>query len=129
MRIINVKQPDDKNEEIVSILISLGMNRAVAQMLSYLQSVSEATSVEIERGAGLRQPEVSIATKELKELDWINEREEKKLSKGRPYRIYSLKIGFNEIVAHLEAQKKKAIGETLLKLERLKALGNIASAA
>ncbi len=90
------------------------MNRSIARMLSYLQNVSEATAVEIERCTGLRQPEVSIATKELKKLDWINERKEKKLSKGRPYRIYSLKIGFDEIEAHLEAQKKKAIDDKAL---------------
>ncbi len=120
MKIIDIKQLNEKNEEIAYILISLGINKAVAAMLSYLQSVSEATSVELERGTGLRQPEVSIATKELKELDWINEREEKRPDKGRPYKIYSLKIGFNDIVAQIEKQKKKSVDETLLKLERLK---------
>ncbi len=127
MKIITINRLNEKNEEIVDALMSLGMSRHIARALSYLQHVNETTSVELERGTGLRQPEVSIAMKELNKLDWINKREEKRPGKGRPYRIYSLKIGFNEIVAHLEAQKKKAVDETLLKLERLKALGNIAS--
>ncbi len=127
MKIITINRLDERNEEIVDVLMSLGISRHSARILSYLQNVNETTSVELERCTGLRQPEVSIAMKELKELDWINEREEKRPGKGRPYRIYSLKIGFNEIVAQLEAQKKKAVDEMLLKLERLKALGNIAS--
>ncbi|MGZ7049910.1 MAG: MarR family transcriptional regulator, partial [Methanobacterium sp.] len=71
-------QIDEKNEEIADVLISLGMSRPVARTLSYLQNGNEATTIELERGTGLNQPEVSIAAKELKEHDWINEREEKK---------------------------------------------------
>lgn len=122
MKNISMKQLDDKDEEIAVALISLGMNRYVARTLSYLQNVDEATAVELERGAGLHQPEVSIAMKELKERGWINEREEKKLSKGRPYKIYSLKIGLKDIVSHLEKQQKKGVEETQLKIERLKVL-------
>ena len=107
MKAIDVKQLDDKDEEIADALISLGMNRSVARTLAYLQNVDEATSVELEKGAGLHQPEVSIAMKELKERGWINEREEKKPGKGRPYKIYSLKIGLKGIVSHL---KKAPIG-------------------
>ncbi|KCZ71244.1 putative transcriptional regulator [Candidatus Methanoperedens nitroreducens] len=121
-----VKQLNKKEEEIADALISLGISRPVAMALCYLQGVTEATTIELERRAGLRQPEVSIAMRELKELDWINEREEKKPGKGRPYKIYSLKIGFSEIVAQLEEQQKKVVDEALLKIERLKELGNIA---
>ncbi len=99
------------------------MNRYVARTLAYLQNVDKATSVELEKGAGLHQPEVSIAMKVLKERGWINEREEKKPGKGRPYKIYSLKIGFNDIVVQLENKQKKAVNEERAKIERLKELG------
>lgn len=124
MKAIYVQQLDEKGEEIVDALISLGMNRYVARTLSYLQFVAEATSIELEKGAGLHQPEVSIAMKELKELGWINEREDKKLGKGRPYKIYSLKKNLGEIISHLERQHKKSIDEAQGKIERLKELGN-----
>ena len=55
--------------------------------------------------------------------DWINEREEKKPGKGRPYKIYSLKVGFNDIIAHLEKQQRKAVEEAQVMIERLKELG------
>jgi predicted transcriptional regulator len=61
--------------------------------------------------------------KQLKEHDWINEREEKKPGKGRPYKIYSLKVGFNDIIAQLETERKKADIEAQEIIERLKELG------
>ncbi len=123
MKNISLKQLDDTDEEIADALLSLGMNRYVARTLTYLQNVDEATSVDLEKGAGLHQPEVSIAMKELKERGWINEREKKKTGKGRPYKIYSLKIGFNDIVAQLENKQKKAVDNSQAKIKRLKELG------
>ena len=123
MKKLDFKQLDDKDEELAEILISLGMSRSVARTLSYLQDVEEATSIDLERATGLRQPEVSIAMKELNPFDWVEEREEKKTGKGRPYKIYSLKVGFKDIIAHLEKQQKKIINDTLESIERLKELG------
>ena len=123
MKTLNIKQLDEKDEEIADILISLGMSRNVAISLSYLQNMNSATSVDLERVARLRQPEVSIAMKQLKERDWINERDEKKPGKGRPFKIYSLKVGFEDIVAQLEKQQKKSVNEVRPNVERLRVLG------
>jgi predicted transcriptional regulator len=126
MKTLTIKQLDKKDEEIASTLISLGMSRPVARILSCLQDGNETTAMELERGTGLRQPEVSIAMKELEERGWINEREDKKPGKGRPYKVYSLKIGFDEIISELERQQKKAVDEMQASIKRLKELGNIA---
>lgn len=123
MKKLNIKQFDEKEEEIANALISLGMSRMAAMALAYLQDTNSATSSDLERAAGLRQPEVSIAMKQLMERDWITEREEKKPGKGRPYKIYSLKIGFDQIIAQLEKQNKNAVDEVQGKIERLKELG------
>jgi predicted transcriptional regulator len=123
MKTLKINQFDKKDEEIVDALISLGMSKPAARMLAYIQQVNEATSVELEMGTGLRQPEVSIASKQLEECDWINEREEKKPGKGRPFKIYSLKVGFKDIIGELEKQQKKTVDETQAKIERLKELG------
>ncbi len=101
------------------------MSRPIARILSYLQNKNEVTSVELERESGLRQPEVSIAMRDLNERGWISEREEKKPGKGRPYKVYSLKVGFNKIIAELEKQQKKAVDEMQASIKRLKALGNV----
>lgn len=124
MKAIDVKQFDKKEEEIADILITLGMSRNAAITLAYLQNTNSATSIELERSTELRQPEVSIAMKQLKERGWINEKEEKKKpGKGRPYKVYSLKVGFKDIIAQLEKQQKKAVHEAQAKIERLKELG------
>ena len=105
-----VNKNDEKNADA---LISLGMNKNAAMALTFLQNMNSVTSVELERGAMLRQPEVSVVMKLLRERDWINEREEKKAGKGRPNKIYSLKVQFNDIIAQLEKQQKKAVDEAM----------------
>jgi predicted transcriptional regulator len=123
MSTIKKKQFDEKEEEISDALISLGLGRNVAMTLAYMQNANSATSLDLERAASLHKPEVSIAMRQLKELDWVNEREEKKPGRGRPNKIYSLKVGFNDIIAQLEKEQKKAVDEALAKIERLKELG------
>jgi len=123
MKKLNINQFDEKEEEIADALISLGMTRTVAMTLAYMQNTKSATSLELEQSARLRQPEVSIATKELMERDWISEREEKKPGKGRPYKIYTLKVGFKDIIGELETDQKKVDAAAQEKLERLKKLG------
>jgi predicted transcriptional regulator len=108
MKTIDIKQPNDNDEEISKILLSSGMSRPVARTLAFLQKVDTATSIDLERATGLRQPEVSIAMRLLNPFDWIDESEEKKPGKGRPTKVYSLKVGFKDIIAHLEKQQKKA---------------------
>ncbi len=125
MKSLTIRQLDEKDEEIADALISLGMSRNVARILSYFQNKNEVTSVELEREVGLRQPEVSVAMRELEERDWINEREEKKPGKGRSHKVYSLKVGFNKVIAELEKQQKKAVDEMQKAIKRLKELGNI----
>ncbi len=120
MKTLTIKQLDKKDEEIASTLISLGLSRPVARTLSYLQNGNEVTTIELERGTGLRQPEVSIAMKELEKRGWISEREEKKPGKGRPYKVYSLKAGFDGIIDQLEEQQRKAVDEMQMRIKRLK---------
>jgi predicted transcriptional regulator len=94
----------------------------VAKVLTYLAGVSEATSREIEMGSDLRQPEVSIAMREIRKLDWISERDEKNPGKGRPYRIYRLNKSLPEIIGYLEGEKARESEMIMRQIEKLKAL-------
>ncbi len=111
-----------EREEFASILMNIGLKRNVAKVLTYLAGVKEATSKEIEIGTDLRQPEVSIAMREIRKLDWISERDEKNLGKGRPYRIYKLNKSLQEIIDYLEQEKAKESAITMMQIEKLKAL-------
>jgi predicted transcriptional regulator len=116
--------PDQKIErdEFASMLMKVGLKRNVAKVLTYLAGVEEATSREIEMGSDLRQPEVSIAMREIRKLDWVSERDEKNPGKGRPYRIYKLNKSLAEIIEYLETEKAKESEMVLKHIERLKAL-------
>lgn len=123
MKSLNIKQLDEKDEEFAEALINLGMNRNVARTLAFLRNVSETTAIELEKGAQLHQPEVSVAMKELKDRDWIIEWEQKKKQgKGRPYKIYSLKVGAEKIIADFEKKRNKDAEITLSRIKRLKEL-------
>ena len=125
MKALKMKQLDDKDEEIADALISLGMSRNTAMTLAYLQNTNAARSLDLERSARLHQPEVSIAMRQLKDREWIDEREEKKPGKGRPYKIYSLKVRFNDIITQLEKQQMETVNASQKKIERLKELSAI----
>ncbi len=123
MKTIKMKQLSEKDEEIADALISLGMGRNTALTLAYMQNANSATSLDLERANRLHKPEVSIAMRQLKERDWVNEREEKQQpGRGRPNKVYSLKVGFNDIITQLEKQQRKAVDKAQAKIERLKEL-------
>ncbi len=83
------------------ILIESSIPRSVAYTLVYTRGKGEVTSIEIEREAGLRQPEVSIAMQWLRRRGWINKRNMKKEGKGRPVHGYRLSKDFDEILEEI----------------------------
>ncbi len=113
---------DDADLEFIEILRNLNMSRNVASTLAYLANVNEATSKDLELGSELRQPEVSIAMRELRNYGWLDEREVKKEGKGRPMKIYKLAVPMNEIVTHLEERTRQEAEITLDNIEKLKGL-------
>ena len=50
-----------QDEKIIKVFTELGMPRNLAKTLMYISQVEECRSAEIEHGANLRQPEVSVA--------------------------------------------------------------------
>jgi predicted transcriptional regulator len=128
MRLVNALDTSAASDSIVerdefaSIMMKVGLKRNVAKVLTYLAGVSEATSREIEIGSDLRQPEVSIAMREIRKLDWIVERDEKNPGKGRPYRIYKLNRSLSEIVKYLESENAKESERIMKQIEKLKSL-------
>ena len=117
-----VEELSDKEERIVKLLSETGLNRNIAKVVVFLSKVGEAISRDIERAANLRQPEVSLAMKELKDWRWVKERELKKKGKGRPLKSYKLTLDLKEIVSELVNKKReeiKRIEKDLLELEKL----------
>ncbi|MBD6955633.1 MAG: ArsR family transcriptional regulator [Thermoplasmatales archaeon] len=111
---------DEKDEQLIKNLVKAGLQRNIAKALVYLKKVEESTSVEIERAARLRQPEVSIAMQVLEKKGWIVKKDIKKEGKGRPVYKYRLSKPFSEIVAEIENDLNKKIEEIKSIIDGLK---------
>ncbi|MCD6542331.1 MAG: ArsR family transcriptional regulator [Thermoplasmata archaeon] len=118
------KQPvlDGSDEKIVELFTELGMPKNLAKTLLYISQVEECKSADVERGANLRQPEVSIAMQELRRRGWATKRDVKKKGKGRPVHVYRLTTPLSEIIKQLEEEKMKEVNAIKENLEQLKQL-------
>jgi predicted transcriptional regulator len=119
-----IKVADEKDFEFVKGLQNLGVNRNVASLITYLKDVKEVSSKEIEIATDLRQPEVSIAMRTLRERGWLAERELKKEGKGRPMKIYALQPTIEDIINYYEAEKTQESAQTMEAIQRLKELSS-----
>lgn len=117
-----VKTFDDRDREFAETLQKLGAQQNVAAMITYLMNVDKATSREIEIGTDLRQPEVSICAKTLRYNGWLEENDIKKGGKGRPLRVYKLKVSIDKIIDHFEKERIKESSEIMQSIQKLKQL-------
>ena len=93
LRVIN----EEKDSEIIRCLQNLGINKSVARLIAYLKDMNERSYQDIEKATGLRQPEVSIAMRALRERGWINERDIKKNTRARTSKTYALRQTLEEV--------------------------------
>ena len=111
---------DDTDQEFIEALRSLKVPRGVAALITYLANMSEANSREIEMGTGLRQPEVSIAMRTLRQNNWVTEHEVKAEGKGRPMKVYKLSMPIEKIIQHYEDAKNNETAKTMQAIQRLR---------
>jgi predicted transcriptional regulator len=113
---------DDTDLEFIEALRNLKVPRNVATLITYLSNATEATSREIEVGTNLRQPEVSIAMRALRQNKWVEEREIKAEGKGRPMKVYKLGMPLESIINHYEEESKQESAQAMMSIQRLKEL-------
>ena len=89
-------------------------------MITYLANTDEVTSREIEMGTNLRQPEVSIAMRTLRNINWIEERDVRTEGKGRPMKVYKLSVPIGEIIKHYEDVKNSEAAQNMKSIQKLK---------
>jgi predicted transcriptional regulator len=100
---------DEKDDKAVQLFAELGMPKNLAKTLMYISQVDECRSAEVEQGADLRQPEVSVAMQELRRRGWAKKRDLKKKGKGRPVHIYKLTKALPAILDNFEEEKMKHV--------------------
>ena len=115
---------NQKDEKIVEIFSDLGMPKNLAKTLMYISQCQECRSADVEYGARLRQPEVSVAMHHLEKRGWITKRDQKKEGKGRPIYIYKLTSPIDDIIETFEKEKMKEIETVKKDIKELKSLIN-----
>jgi predicted transcriptional regulator len=116
----NQPSSDRFDDEIVNLLVDMGVSRKTAKTLTYLSTVDECISKTIEEETRLRQPEVSTALKELRGRGWIEKEDIKKEGKGRPIHSYRMVVPFDRAIKTLVKEKKSEITEMQNTIKRLK---------
>jgi predicted transcriptional regulator len=110
--------------EMIELFRKINVSRPIALTLACLAKGREISSQSIEMVSGLRQPEVSVAMRYLRENNWIDIREEKKSKgKGRPVKLYRLTVPMDNIVSKIE---EEIIAESKLVLRNIERLKHIA---
>jgi predicted transcriptional regulator len=119
-----VKVLDEKEQELIEALEAVGVRRNVAAVIVYLKDLDEAASRDIEKGSGLRQPEVSIAMRTLREKGWIAEHDIKGSGKGRPMKFYKLTVPIEDIIGHYEEMKRSESAQVMQSIQKLKEISS-----
>jgi predicted transcriptional regulator len=100
---------DEKDDKAVQLFSELGMPKNLAKTLMFISQVPECKSADVEQGADLRQPEVSVAMQEMRRRGWAKKRDLKKKGKGRPVHIYTLTKALPDIMKSFEKEKLKQV--------------------
>lgn len=111
----------DKTEAITSrakTLESLGLSIQESKILSALVAV-KASARDLERALDLRQPEVSLWTKNLQARGWIREGEKISVAHGRPCKTYELAMSFESILKEIKLRMEKQHQDQKEKLSML----------
>ena len=110
---------DENENKAVQLFSELGMPKNLAKTLLYISQVDECRSADVEQGADLRQPEVSVAMQELRRRGWAKKRDEKKKGKGRPVHLYKLTSDLPAILKSFEKEKMKEVENIRTDLDQL----------
>ena len=75
MRSENITFFTDEEEELINLLIKIGIKKNSARILVFFKNIPNATSHDIEHGTDMRQSEVSVTMRYLMDKGWIRSRE------------------------------------------------------
>ena len=126
IRDVTIKVADKKDLEFMLGLERLGVNRNVARVITFLKDQNERAFIDIEIATDLKKQKVSNAMQPLRERGWLNEHYIKSngRGKGRPLKIYALRVTIDEIINYYEAEKSRKAARTSEAIQRLKDLSS-----
>jgi predicted transcriptional regulator len=111
-----------KELEMIALMRSLGLPKNLSKVLVYLSKAKEVMSHDIEKSVHLKQSEVSVILKRLRERGWLKSRTLKPEGKGRPNQLHKLTFSFRRVIRDIEQEKMKEVDEIKKKIATLKRL-------
>ena len=113
---------DEREEEIIKILQRLGYKKIFSRTLVYFICREAGCSADIEQTMNLRQPEVSLAVRELIQRGIVSSTSIPKQGKGRPIKVYKRIIKPLDIYKQIEEEQLENIKDIENSLDELRQL-------
>ena len=110
----------DAEEEVIPLLVEVGLKTNEARLLIVFFRGLEPTSRELERITDLRQPEVSIGITCLTKRKWVCVSNLITVNKGRPVKIFSLSKTIDDILDEIREGISSGHDQQVLKLQRIR---------
>lgn len=111
-----------QDTEIAKNLLTLGVAKKSVDILLAIAAKKEMTSRDIERFCDYRQPEVSIALRDLTDKNWVKSIEVKHMSKGRPIKMFFLTKDISEIIDDIATDVENEVSQRLKLVSDIRAL-------
>lgn len=112
----------DRDEEIATLFFEIGIGKNSSKVLALLIRELDFSSRDMERICDLRQPEVSIALKDLITRGWVKIVKHVIENKGRPVSIYHLGKTLDEILDDIKGMIIGDSGRKIIDIERIRDL-------
>ena len=124
IRDVTIKVADKKDLEFMLGLESLGVNKNVARVITFLKDQNERTFMDIEIATDLKNQKASNAMQPLRERGWLKEHDIEGNRRGRRFRIYALQATIDEIINYYEMKKNMESARAMESIQRLKELSS-----
>ncbi|NLV27148.1 MAG: hypothetical protein GXY48_08285 [Methanomicrobiales archaeon] len=115
-------QFSERDEEIAVLFHEIGILKNSSRVLTIAIRGKEFTAREMERICDLRQPEVSIAIKDLISKKWIKITRNWMEKKGRPVLVYRLNKELDDILDDIKGNILGSSGRKIIDIERVREL-------
>ena len=87
-----------EDSHLAGLLQSIGLHSNVSNVIAAMAQTEWVDSGLLQKKCGLRQPEVSVAVRELESREILEMRQERNGGRGRPRHMYRLRGGFEQAI-------------------------------
>lgn len=100
-------------------LIQLGANETTASVLLCLHHHGASTSKDLQCHCNIRQPDVSMAISELREMNLVHFSPKSEASRGRPAHIYRLRMSLEQSIQPFVNRARKRAKAILSEVDEI----------